>query len=710
MFWGKIIYSVKENRQMYKKTAGIFILAVVFVAFTIYNYMFAAGSLFQDILNTYINNLYGSIRFSAVPMLNIGIMPFLYIHIVAYVLLWKRIDNHRLFIWETAILISYVLFIGYMYTNLWGVKNLSLRDEYLTNFNYYMIPVAVAIYGFWIYEIFTYILKKSHAKEKQFTETVLTGYKISGIGIFIIAIMVISFIMYLLGYDWGKTSVFQPDEAKLVNPLIKMVENETLVHSDWAYPAMLSSKLLAWVMILFKNVFNYNELSYYYANRIMYAFIATGSVFFTWTIIKKIRSEKTAAVAVVLFAFCPIWIRYSKQVTGDMPALFFSLGVLLISLSYVKSRGFCNLFFMSILAACSTLEKWNGAWVCFYIAFIVILCAYKNKSLKIVLLDGVAAFSSYIVGLFLLAPNLIVDLHGLVDGIYFTYVYDGTKQYPQITAYPMYFFSHLGVVSVLITLIGIYIVFVEKRTKNTMQHYAVYFFSFVSLIVYWAIMTRTTFERWGWGVYWGIIIFLAEGICYLISSDKQWLKYVGVFTLIADLACFVTEDVWIELLAVNSEKDSRIVGESILESVGATVDNTLSDYYTPFCPGGIRLYGNGEVIFVSKPETTDFAVEIDGTPYLTTDGNFKYIVIGSYSSSMQDGYGYQVVKKYGKLVAEVEAEPEFSDVFRMHPDISRWSWLELDTIRNNLNTVKEVLESDVTGLSFFVYDVSEFGN
>ena len=122
MFWGKIIYSVKENRQIYKKVAGIFILAVVFVAFTIYNYMFAAGSLFQDILNSYINNLYGSIRFSAVPLLNIGIMPFLYIHIVAYVLLWKRIDNHRLFIWETAILISYVLFIGYMYTNLWGVQ------------------------------------------------------------------------------------------------------------------------------------------------------------------------------------------------------------------------------------------------------------------------------------------------------------------------------------------------------------------------------------------------------------------------------------------------------------------------------------------------------------------------------------------------------------------------------------------------------------
>ena len=185
---------------------------------------------------------------------------------------------------------------------------------------------------------------------------------------------------------------------------------------------------------------------------------------------------------------------------------------------------------------------------------------------------------------------------------------------------------------------------------------------------------------------------------------------MGVFTLIVDLACFVTEDVWIELLAVNSEKDSRIVGESILESVGATVDNTLSDYYTPFCPGGTRLHGNGEVIFVSNPETADFAVEIDGMPYLTTDGNFKYIVIGSYSSSMQDGYGYQVVKKYGKLVAEVEAEPEFSDVFWMHSDISRWSWLELDTIRNNLNTVKEVLESDVTGLSFFVYDVSEFGN
>ena len=221
-------------------------------------------------------------------------------------------------------------------------------------------------------------------------------------------------------------------------------------------------------------------------------------------------------------------------------------------------------------------------------------------------------------------------------------------------------------------------------------------------------MTRTAFERWGWGIYWGIIILLAEGICYLISSDKQWLKYVGVVTLIADLACFVTEDAWIELLALSSEKDSRIVGESILESVGATVDNTLCDYYTPFCPGGSRLYGNGEAIFVSKAENIDFAVEIDGMPYITTGDNIKYVVIGSYSSGIQDSGGYQVVKKYGKLVAEVEAEPENSDVFRMLPAISRWSWLELDTIRNNWNTVKTVFGSDVTGLSFYVYDVSEF--
>ena len=120
MFWIKTIHCGKENKEMGKMALGMFALAVVFVAFTIYNYMFAAESLFQDILNTYIKNLYGSIRFSAVPMLSIGIMPFLYIHIFAYILLRKRINHHRLFFGGTAVLMTYVLFIGYMYTKFWG--------------------------------------------------------------------------------------------------------------------------------------------------------------------------------------------------------------------------------------------------------------------------------------------------------------------------------------------------------------------------------------------------------------------------------------------------------------------------------------------------------------------------------------------------------------------------------------------------------------
>ena len=132
-------------------------------------------------------------------------------------------------------------------------------------------------------------------------------------------ILIVAFANYIVGYNWGLTSTFQPDESKLVEPLVSMVESKTLIHSAWAYPAQVSTKVLAIVLTWVSKFVILQHLQYYFANRIMYAFIGTGCVYITWRIIRKVRDERFALLMISLMAICPILAQYCKEVSGDVP-------------------------------------------------------------------------------------------------------------------------------------------------------------------------------------------------------------------------------------------------------------------------------------------------------------------------------------------------------------------------------------------------------
>ena len=520
----------------------------------------------------------------------------------------------------------------------------------------------------------------------------------------ILLVLAIALINYSIGFYWGETSVFEPDESKLVEPLREMVETKTLVHDTWAYPAQASSKVLALILIFVSEFYHLEPIQYYHINRSFYAILGTGIVYLTWAIVRKIKSERFSLALAALMAICPIWVRYSKEVTGDIPALFFSLLVLLMTQYYVKSSMNRYLVLMSLFAACSTLEKWHGAWTCLFIAISVILLYKKN--LRKIVEAGIVASSAYFTSIVLLAPNIIVDFRRLVSGIEFTYVYDGMIENPPLLSYPEYFFSHLGIVSVIIIGIGIYNVIFKTDEITDINYQIVYLFSPICLFAFWFIMVRVTFERWGCGVYWGLLLLTLDGISFLIQSKRKNARIAGMIAVALILACFLSESILFNLIATHTYNDGRIVGEHVLSSLGANDSNTLSDYYTPLAPGGIRASGDSLPIEFQDYKNK-FAYEKNGKPYIVRPDT-KYVIIGGYFPNGKDINGYAVVKKYGKCVAEVKSKNTRLCIFVEQTTDGKWHMVEFDNIRANINNIKLILHNEVIGPEFSVYDVSDF--
>ncbi len=115
---------------------------------------FEMDSFVYDVMDTYISNLYGTVRFSAVPFIDLCVMHFVYLHVIIFYLLKKRIQrSNRLFFSITLSIVIYVFLIGGCYVIKWANENIVCNGEYLTGFERYMTIIVAMIFGYWAYVI-----------------------------------------------------------------------------------------------------------------------------------------------------------------------------------------------------------------------------------------------------------------------------------------------------------------------------------------------------------------------------------------------------------------------------------------------------------------------------------------------------------------------------------------------------------------------------
>ena len=143
------------------------LLIILGVGFAILYQITRQEKTFQaDVLNTYINNLCGTNRFSAIPFLEISMMPFIYLHFVIFMFARKRnMYTYNIFCSITITLLIYIFVIGMLYAYRWSADNLATHGEYMTGFGDYMLLPSILIYVFWGYIVIGTII--SHVKKLQ---------------------------------------------------------------------------------------------------------------------------------------------------------------------------------------------------------------------------------------------------------------------------------------------------------------------------------------------------------------------------------------------------------------------------------------------------------------------------------------------------------------------------------------------------------------
>lgn len=240
--------------------------------------------------------------------------------------------------------------------------------------------------------------------KRQFCER----YQCNRLDLAVLAIAVVTGgILRVAGYDWGKTSIFHPDEWNFVNPAIEMaISHSAYQTSTFFYPAQMLSKIAA-VFIWLYSKFTGTEIVIYqtpeafFIYRVIVAVLGTATICTCFLIGNSLKKHLGAVVA-VLVALYPVYVVQAKHATGDVAVFFFLSLIILFSLRYMESKENVFLVLMTMGAAMATLEKWHGAIGIGYTGFIILLNARKIKE---IFAKGIYALAAYFAWVLLLSPQ-----------------------------------------------------------------------------------------------------------------------------------------------------------------------------------------------------------------------------------------------------------------------------------------------------------------
>ncbi len=511
-------------------------------------------------------------------------------------------------------------------------------------------------------------------------------------------ILLLGFTLRIVGYRWGgNRTIFQPDEYTIVAPIIEMTENHCFIHGNWTYPAMCTSQIIAGILMHVSKIHSFDWIEYYYFVRIFYVLFSTAIIYLSYALVKECDNQNVALIFSFLIAINPILIKYSKQAVGDTPVMMFWILVALCMCKYIRCGQIRLLVMMSFFAACATMEKWNGAGVTLFIAVGVIY--YNFHDIKKLLVHGITSFISWLLSVFIIAPKLITDFRNSLESIYSANPALGSSL---IQGHLEFYFTYAGVGAIILLFAGIIRLIKtcdKERSDEKFITCIPILLAGISLVEDWMLCQQLV-ERHGLLFYWGCTLLIISGYFYLCSIEGAWKKLGMVLILLATVS-WGLQSLIVDVVAVRTNgHDTREVALSYLNEIGATVDNSTGEFYTPFNPPyaekTMETYDINEILYLDEQDKP--CIRIPDT---------KYVIIGEYSWKDKSRPGYVVLREKGTLLKRYESGYD-ADLFMHFQGCGQWYYSELDIIRNAFGALSDAYLSETIGPWLEIYDVSEF--
>lgn len=510
-------------------------------------------------------------------------------------------------------------------------------------------------------------------------------------------LVLIGGLLRIIGYNWGVTSIFQPDESNLVRPVLMMAMDKWPYYDYFGYPNMFVSRL-AWLCIIVYGELTGTAVSItmiegYFIFRIIVALFSTATIVVVYLIGNYI-DEHLGLLAAALTAFFPEYVCLAKQVSGDSTALFFLTCLLLVSLLYQERKTCFPIFCMSMFAAMATAEKWHGAVGCFYIAAVIIA---GSREIRTFLKHGVCAFLSYVGVLCLIAPSLFWNLKGAVGGVLYMYQFDKEdKVYTWgelFTGRIADFLAYAGILTLALLLVGIGALW---KTRN--RSHMVLLLGILKLLA--VSFLNRGFPRWALEFYLTLLVLIAMGMREVLYHKSKTVVWAGRVAAELTVCSFLAGAVLNTVTASESIRDTRLLQDAYCDANGITKENSMYEYYTGFRPGGINP-GKEDGLSTEYHKLTDM-LQADGTGrlYKTQDGiDYAIDLLGSYDTEATALLAQQcpVVQTFDSVGPDICYRPVTG---------VRKSWHEPGIIWQNYKQIEAILRGGSTGGSIVIYDVS----
>ena len=523
-------------------------------------------------------------------------------------------------------------------------------------------------------------------------------YKLDRIDFVVLFVsLLIGAILRLIGFDWGRESIYQPDEIWMVAPAIAMASSKRLIWDTFYYPAQSFSKIQALVLMIYSNAsgheISYRSVQEYWICRIITAVAGVVTIYVIFLIGNKLKS-RLGTISALILSVSPHMVCLAKQDTGDVASLFFASLTMLLALKYTEARLYRYLVLMSLTSSMAIMEKWHGGACYGMVAFIIL---FYSKSVKDFLFREVIALLSFLAGIVAIAPNIVPNFRtAIIDGFLGVAVYDGGQGagwLNNLRAYLNYGYIHIGgIVLIALIIIGLLVVLAERDKRYTILLLAV-----IKVVI--LCMMNRTFPRWALELYFAEIILMAAGILWMWNMRSKLIKVITLALTVITISESISASAVVCASAYYRNQDVRAQQEDYCLQNGISNEKTKSMYYSAFCPGGIRSTGDGNM---TSQDLSDI---------LTVDESGKVYKIEEY-----DYVAYSTRYEKPELINTLDdmnlcvwtGEAEYPDVFGIPFWNGDSSYNDFEMVVNNASAVLDIMNgASIGAYDIYLYNISD---
>ena len=427
--------------------------------------------------------------------------------------------------------------------------------------------------------------------QKQVNENILRSWLIPTT-IFLIALSV-----RIIGLKFGFPLLTHHDEQYIINPLVEMSKKHTLDSGLYNRPnQILYTVLFGYLNLISKLLFNKNfgwafdadPLFFYFHARLVIAFFGALIPVIAWKIGKLFKGVDFSLPAAILTCFYPSYIVHSHYITGDVINTVFSLAIIMFCLMYLKNENKLWLILACIGVGLNTVEKYPGILTYGIVLVTIGIKVFSHKkqhhriNWQFFFREIAITLTVVILSMFIFAPHLFFKLDQIREILIYesrsTHLgADNLNWFGNMLFYLKVFINSAGWIVFLFALAGIILSVASKQPAMLLLYFgAGYWVALSKLGLHW--------ERWSLPMMITPLLLAAFSITKLwetIKSRKIVKVLVTVF-LIVFFSLYALNGLTSSVLL--TWQDTRVVALDFLNKNNITMENSISEGYTPFYP------------------------------------------------------------------------------------------------------------------------------